>query len=146
MALDNTTAESITLTLGESIGGLEGIMRATSEQLPEEMRAGEVETHGDDWGDLRMRHIHLPAGTDFRPLLAGLPDDLCQCPHWGYVIDGAITVRFGDGTEETVRAGEMYHWPAGHTGWTDEGVTFIELSPTKEIAEVMAHLAAAMSR
>ena len=25
---------------------------------------------------------------DATPLLKGLPDDRCQCPHWGYVING----------------------------------------------------------
>jgi hypothetical protein len=24
-----------------------------------------------------------PAGLDTTPLFKGLPDDLCQCPHWG---------------------------------------------------------------
>ena len=27
---------------------------------------------------------------DGTPLLKGLPDDRCQCPHWGYVITGRI--------------------------------------------------------
>lgn len=120
-------------------------MKASKSALPQEMKAGGVETYGEDWGDLRVRHIELPAGTDFRPLLAGLPGDVCHSPHWGYVLDGAITLRFADGTEETSSAGEMYYWPAGHTGWTDTGVTFVEFSPTVEIAEVMAHLAAKMS-
>ncbi len=25
----------------------------------------------------------LPKGADLSPMLKGLPDDLCQCPHWG---------------------------------------------------------------
>lgn len=120
-------------------------MKASKSVLPEEMRAGGLETRGQDWGDQRMRHITLPAGTDFTPLLKGLPGDLCQCPHWGMVLDGAITLRFADGNQETITAGEMYYWPAGHTGWTDGGVTFIEVSPTAEIATVMQHLAAAMA-
>ena len=44
-------------------------------------------------------------------------------------VEGSITVRYADGTEEMNRAGELYYWPGGHTGWTDEGVTFIEFSP-----------------
>lgn len=120
-------------------------MNATQSTLPVEMKDGGLETSGEDWGDLRVRHITLPAGTDFRPLLAGLPDDRCHCPHWGYVLDGSITVRFADGREEISKAGDMYYWPAGHTGWTDEGVTFIEFSPVVEMAEVMAHLAAKMA-
>ena len=120
-------------------------MNATRAGLTEEMKTGGIETRGDDWGDQRVRHIELPAGTDFTPLLEGLPGNLCQCPHWGYVLEGSITVRYADGTKEVSRAGEMYYWPAGHTGWTDDGVSFIEFSPVTEIREVMGHLAAKMA-
>ena len=75
-----------------------------------------------------------PPGADFTPLFKGLPGDLCQCPHWGYIVEGSITVRYADGTEEVNRAGDLYYWPGGHTGWTDEGVVFIEFSPADEIA------------
>jgi hypothetical protein len=121
-------------------------MKATKDTLPEEMRTDGIETHGADWGQLRMRHIELPAGVDFTPLFKGLPGDMCQCPHWGYVIDGAITLRFADGREETSRAGEMYYWPPSHTGWTDQGVTFVEISPTDDIRAVMEHLATQMAK
>ena len=50
-------------------------------------------------------------------------------------------LRFADGREETSRAGDVFYWPAGHTGWTDEGVTFLEFSPTAEILPVLDHLA-----
>ena len=35
-----------------------------------------------------VRHLDLPPGADFTPLFEGLPGDLCQCPHWGYVARG----------------------------------------------------------
>ena len=117
-------------------------MRASIQDIPIELKAGEVETHGDTWGDISVRAIDLPAGADLRPLLAGLPGDQCDCPHWGYILKGSIVVRYSDGTEETTRAGELYYWPGGHTGWTDEGVVFVEFSPAKEIAPVLEHLAA----
>ena len=47
-----------------------------------------------------------PPGVDFTPLFEGLPGDLCQCPHWGYVLTGSISLRYADGTEEATRAGE----------------------------------------
>ena len=74
--------------------------------------------------------------------MEGLLDDRCQCAHWGYVLSGSITVRYADGSEETTRAGELYYWPGGHTGWTDDGVTFVEFSPTSDIAPVLTHFAA----
>ena len=50
-----------------------------------------------------------------------------------------------DGTEETTSAGELYYWPGGHTGWTDEGVTFLEFSPAEQLQPVLEHLAAQLS-
>ena len=120
-------------------------MRYTVEEIPLEMEAGEIRTRGVECGSLYTRHIQLPAGVDFTPLFVGLPGDLCPCPHWGQVLSGAITVRFADGREETSRAGDVYHWPAGHTGWTTEGVTFLEISPTDEILPVLDHLSRAMA-
>jgi hypothetical protein len=120
-------------------------MRLPLREIPLEMAADGIETRGVDWGDQLVRHIDLPAGVDFTPLFKGLPGDLCQCPHWGMVIDGAITVRYDDGSEETTRAGEAYYWRGGHTGWTDEGVVFLEISPTAAIEPVLQHLAAQMA-
>ena len=120
-------------------------MRVPINGLPIELQLGAIETRGDEWGDQIVRHVDLPAGVDFTPLFVGLPGNMCQCPHWGYVLSGSIHLRFADGTEEEIRAGEAYYWPAGHTGWTDEGVTFVEVSPTEQIQPVLEHLAAQMS-
>lgn len=109
------------------------------------MQAGALETRGDEWGGQLVRHIDLPPGTDFTPLFQGLPGDLCPCPHWGVVLSGSIHLRYADGTEEVTRAGETYHWPAAHTGWTDEGVTFVEFSPAAELRPVLEHLSAKMA-
>ena len=116
-------------------------MHFTYKEIPVEMELDGIETRGVECGDVYTRHIRLPAGVDFTPLFVGLPDDRCQCPHWGQVFEGSITVRYADGREETSRAGDVYYWPAGHTGWTDEGVTFLEFSPTAEIMPVLDHLA-----
>jgi len=117
-------------------------MRASVQEIPLEMKVDAIETRGVEWGDQLVRHLDLPAGTDFRPLFQGLPHDRCDCPHWGMVLEGSITLRYADGTEETTRAGEAYYWPGGHVGWTDEGVVFFEVSPAAELAPVLAHLAA----
>ena len=61
-------------------------MRYGFKEIPLEMQLGEIETRGVDCGGLYARYIDLPAGTDFTPLLVGLHDDLCQCPHWGYIL------------------------------------------------------------
>ena len=115
-------------------------MRYRIEEIPTEMDLGEIQTKAFEGGDVLTRHIDLPAGTDFTPLFVGLPGDLCQCPHWGYIVEGSINLRYADGHEETNRAGDVYYWPGGHTGWTDEGVVFLEWSPTAEIQPVLEHL------
>ncbi len=116
-------------------------MRYSTQEIPLEMQLGQIEIRAFEGGDVYARHIVLPAGVDFTPLFVGLPGDRCQSPHWGYVLRGSITVRYADGREETSRAGDVYYWPAGHTGWTDEGVTFVEFSPTADILPVLDHLA-----
>ena len=104
-------------------------MHAGTHDVPIEMQVGGIETRGTQRGDITVRTLDLPPGTDFTPLMKGLPDDCCQRADWGYVLSGSITVRYADGLEETTRAGELYYWPGGHTGWTDDGVTFVEFSP-----------------
>jgi hypothetical protein len=111
------------------------------DDMPSETDAGPIQIHAFEGGDLYTRYIDLPAGTDFTPLFVGLHDDLCQSAHWGYVVAGSITVRYADGTEETNRAGDSFYWPAGHTGWTDEGVRFVEISPSTDIFPVLDHVA-----
>ena len=120
-------------------------MRATKDEMAVELEVGDIHTRGEEWGELSVRHIDLPAGADLRPLLAGLPEDRCACPHWGYLLEGSITLRYADGTEECTRAGDVYYWPGGHTGWTDEGVRFVEFSPAAEIQPVLAHLGAQLA-
>jgi hypothetical protein len=120
-------------------------MRAGKDDMAVELDVGDIHTKGEEWGDLSVRYCDLPAGADLRPLLAGLPGDRCDCPHWGYIITGAITIRYADGAEETSSAGDLYYWPGGHTGWTDSGVVFAEFSPAAEIAPVLAHLGAKLA-
>jgi hypothetical protein len=117
-------------------------MHAAAEQIALELDVAGIVTRGEDWGGQLVRHLRLPAGADFTPLFQGLPGDLCQCPHWGVIIDGSINLRYADGREETCRAGDLYYWPDGHTGWTDEGVTFIEFSPAEKLRPVLEHVGA----
>ena len=120
-------------------------MRASVQEIPLEMQLDAIETRGIEWEDQLVRHVDLPAGVDFTPLFVGLPGDMCQCPHWGYIVEGSIHLRYADGTEEVNRAGDVYYWPGGHTGWTDEGVVFVEFSPTEQIRPVLEHLAAQLA-
>jgi hypothetical protein len=70
--------------------------------------------------------------SDLGPLFAGLPDDRCQSPHWGYVIQGKLTFRYGD-RSETYEAGDAYYAPPGHTPVLYAGTEIVEFSPTEEL-------------
>jgi hypothetical protein len=49
-------------------------------------------------------------------------------------------VRYADGTEERVKAGDVYYWPPGHTVWVDEDYEAVEFSPGVEMGELIEHL------
>jgi hypothetical protein len=108
--------------------------------MPTRLEAGGVCIQAQDWGDLNVARIRFPAGADAAPLLEGMPQNLCPCPHWGTVLRGAIHVRYADGSEETVRAGEVYYWPPGHTVRVDEDYEALEFSPSRAMGEVIDHL------
>lgn len=75
---------------------------------------------------------------DFTPFYRGLPDDLCQSHHWGYVIEGQLILHRPEG-DITVDAGEAYYVAPGHTGEIGlPGTRMIEFSPTAEYEETMA--------
>jgi hypothetical protein len=108
-------------------------MRASRDELAELMGAA---IRAADWGDLRAIALSLPAGTDLAPLLKGLPDDLCSCPHWGYVVKGRMRVSSTNGDED-LRAGDLYFLPPGHTGVVEEDFECIEFSPPAAHEQVL---------
>ena len=98
-----------------------------------------------EWDDMAVAYVTLKAGADATPLLQGLPGDKCECPHWGYMLEGAIHVRYSDGKEEVCRKGELFYWPAGHTVWVEEDTSFVEFSPKKALKEVYDHIGKKLS-
>jgi quercetin dioxygenase-like cupin family protein len=65
-------------------------------------------------------------------MLKGLPDDRCQCPHWGYVFKGRLTWRFAD-REEVYEPGDAFYTPPGHTPQAAAGSEFVLFSPADEL-------------
>jgi hypothetical protein len=86
------------------------------------------------------------ADADLASWFQGLPDNRCQVPRWGYVLEGRITFRFAD-REETYVAGDAYYVPPGHTPVHYAGAEIVEFSPTEGLREtigvVMGNLKAA---
>jgi hypothetical protein len=87
-----------------------------------------IVVRGTEWGDLHVEHMLVATPVDMGPLLQGLPDDLCQCPHWGYIIRGSMRVRYPD-REEVIDAGAVYYLPPGHSPVIAAGTELVEFSP-----------------
>jgi hypothetical protein len=87
-------------------------------------------------------YFSLGAGTDIAPLLAGLTDDACHAPHWGFMISGQVVVTYTDGTEETCTSQDLFHWPPGHSVRVSDDAEVILFSPQAEHTAVMDHMLA----
>ena len=74
--------------------------------------------------------------ADPAPLFTGLPDDRCQCPHWGVVRAGKLTIRYRD-HEETYTAGDAYYAEPGHLPLVFAGTEIVEFSPTEKLNQTM---------
>jgi hypothetical protein len=116
-------------------------MRASRNELPLLFGEDPAAIRGADWGGLRSMIVSLPAGTDLAPLLKGLPNDLCPCPHWIYVIKGRSRVTYADGSEEIHKAGDLCYLPPGHTAVVEEDMEFVEFSSPAEHQPVLDHIA-----
>jgi hypothetical protein len=112
------------------------------------LQAGDASVRGAEWGEMRVALISVPAGTDFSPLLRGLPNDRCQGPHWGYVLKGRLRIQYAK-DEEVLSAGDFYYLPPDHTGIAEEDTEFLEVVPPdlhqQFLDAAAANLAAAQS-
>lgn len=108
--------------------------------LPVRLHLNGVQILGQYYGGMDIGRLKVPAGGDTTPLLEGLPDDLCQCPHWGLLLSGTAQVRFHDGHEETVEAGQIFYWPPAHTVWTINGFESIQISPEAAMQHTLDHI------
>jgi quercetin dioxygenase-like cupin family protein len=61
-------------------------------------------------------------------------------PSLGYVLKGALFIRYKGGQQEVARAGDFWYAPAGHTAWVEEDTEFIDFSPEDQLGEVLDHI------
>jgi hypothetical protein len=115
-------------------------MVTQTNNLPVVFEVPGVTIRSTNWNGMAALYVRLCAGADFTPVLKGLADDLCSCPHWGYITKGAIHLKYKDGNEEVARAGDLWHTPPGHTAWCNEDSEFIEFSPQQEFASLLDHV------
>ncbi|MEO6170272.1 MAG: hypothetical protein ABIO84_04995 [Lysobacter sp.] len=122
-------------------------MRIAKQDVPVRINSpGAVARQQTDFGDpsgfgmFSAEYFSLGKGVDIAPLLKGLDGDLCNSPHWGYAIQGALTVTFADGTQETTAGGDLFYWKPGHTVRVSEDAELVMFSPQQEHSHVIDHL------
>ena len=100
--------------------------------------ASQVEDHGpvedrhEDLDGYTVAFVSFRQDIDGTPMLKGLPDDRCQCPHWGYVLKGRMTMRFAD-HEEVFEAGDAFYAPPGHVPIHEADSELLMFSPADEL-------------
>ena len=75
-------------------------------------RHGPVDDHHENLEGYTVNFVTFEVDVDATPLLKGMPDDNCPCPHWGYVIKGRVTYRFAD-HDEVFKAGDAFYCHPG---------------------------------
>ena len=99
---------------------------------------GPVTDHSDQLEGYTVNFTSFQEDVDATPLMKGLPDDRCQCPHWGYVINGRMTFRYAD-DEEVFEAGDAFYAPPGHVPVKHEpGTEVVFFSPAEELKKTEA--------
>ena len=97
------------------------------------------------YGKISGEYFSLGAGADIAPLLKGLEGDLCQAPHWGYLLRGQLTVTYSDSSEEVVNSGDLFYWPPGHTVKVADDADIVLFSPQDEHIKVIDHMRGKMA-
>jgi hypothetical protein len=122
-------------------------MRVTKDNVDVRMEIpGAVIRQRTDFGDasgfgkISSEYFTLSAGVDTTPLFQGLKGDLCQCPHWGFVLRGQLTTTDANGARETVNANDLFYWPPGHNVKVDVDAEIIMFSPQREHSQVINHM------
>ena len=122
-------------------------MKIKKDDIPVTMQApGTVMRGLSGYGGMTVAFNELPAGTDFSPLLEGLKNNSCQCPHWGYIVEGQLLMKYDDGSEEILQEGDVFYMPPGHVAIVQKDLKLIDFSPEKELKVLMDHIEKKMAQ
>jgi hypothetical protein len=95
--------------------------------------------------DITVNIVSIRETHSLKDALAGLPDGNCKCPHWGYVLNGSLTVDYGD-REETYGPGDAFYMTPGHVPTAQAGSEFVQFSPKDQLQVTMKAIQAHMSQ
>jgi hypothetical protein len=107
-------------------------MARISPDGPELVDQGPVTVRTAELGGYTVDFLTVKQDMDMTGILRGLPDDRCQCPHWGVVTSGSMAVRYAD-HDETATTGDVFYMPPGHVPTFEVGTQVIMFSPTEEV-------------
>jgi hypothetical protein len=107
-------------------------MPKISKESVEAQDFGAVQVHEAELDDYTVSIVSFQETQDMAPMFTGLPDGMCQCPHWGYVLKGKQTWKFAD-HEEVFEAGDAFYVGPGHIPVFEAGTEMIQFSPTREM-------------
>jgi hypothetical protein len=113
------------------------MQRLTFADLPVAVDGEGVDFRSQEVGDMSIAWVKLNAGADLRPALKGLPGDMCQCPHWGYMLSGQLRMHT---RPQTYNAGDAFYWAAGHAPEALSDCEYIDFAPTQELQTVLRHV------
>jgi len=108
-------------------------MPKASEHSLELVDFGSVATRDTELDDIAVSFTTFKEETDMAPMLAVLPTKSCQCPHWGVLRKGTVVVRYDDGREETIGAGDALYMTPGHVPVFSAGADVVMFSPAAEL-------------
>ncbi len=91
-------------------------------------------------GKISGEYFSLSAGVDTTPLFQGLDGNMCQCPHWGFVVRGQLTTTDAHGGQETVKTDDLFYWPPGHNVKVEADADIVMFSPQHEHSHVIDHM------
>ncbi|MFZ3470038.1 hypothetical protein ACODT3_26770 [Streptomyces sp. 4.24] len=115
---------------------------ATREQVPVLFEGNGAELRVLELGGgFSVAFGRFDKGVDMTPAFKGLPDDLCPCPHYAYVLKGKIKMHTKDG-DTVYSAGEACYWAPGHAPVALEDTEYLDFSPTEEFRAVVEHVKA----
>lgn len=122
-------------------------MRIAKDDIEVKMQIpGAVIRQKTDFGDasglgkISGEYFSLSAGVDTTPLFMGLEGNLCQCPHWGFLLSGQLTTTDSKGIEEIVNGKDLFYWPPGHNVKVNADAEIVMFSPQHEHTHVINHM------
>lgn len=113
-------------------------MKSALKDLPVINENAQRVSRATAWGGMEVYTAEIHETHNHTLSSDGLPDEDCQCPHWGYVLKGQLRVNVA-GQEELFNGGDLFYLPPGHSVISEVADSqYIILMPSDEWAKEVA--------